>query len=229
MYELNLYDITYDKSKWLIQENRDGYYLKNLKTHTTYVLKGKFIGICQVSENDFLIYRRIFYDTWQIVRYSILPDLSSKVTFKQDCHHLYVLSDKTILFDTHTVYDVEKNDDIEAFNWVNSFHSSCGVSSTLSVLGEPKNYTIKLCLPTMLYQNIYAFVDTKNFKIINNEVFSTLQNRVIKLGKKKPYFTIEDVVKEDLKDASKIFDLFFFSTEEQRKLVKDFEKSILSG
>lgn len=64
-----LYPISYDKSQWTIQGNRDtGYQILNKTSFDSCTLNGDVIGIEQIIDNEFLVYRRIMRDKYQIVR-----------------------------------------------------------------------------------------------------------------------------------------------------------------
>lgn len=96
-----LYGISYDKSKWSIRGSRDtGYRIVNKNSFDSYTLRGDIIGIEQISDDEFLVYRRVMRDEWQIVRLKF--DTNTHEVYQLYCKkfcHFNFLNEDTIIFD----------------------------------------------------------------------------------------------------------------------------------
>ena len=233
MYELDLYNLTYDKLKWEIKEDHKGsFYIKNLEFNTMWHFIGDIIGICQVSENEFLIHKRIMRDIWHIDRVKLSEKSGFEITrsFKCNFHNFTIFPNNTILFDSEMLYDVKRNEVVEAFNWLKN--PVPGFKSKLDTdTSKDGNSILSLTIYTtkpLHREEVVAFIDTENLQIINNEVFSTLQGRSIRLGVRKPYLTLEDLVTEDSKDAKMIHKLFSSSFEEKSNAIKNFKNHLFN-
>ena len=113
-----LYDISYNKRQWHITGSRETKYLLiNISTRKSYVACGDIIGIYQISDDEFLIHRRIERYIWQILRVKY-SDSDSKITFKKSFENFCFLTDDTILFDNFFVYSISRNKEVEEFRWL---------------------------------------------------------------------------------------------------------------
>lgn len=222
---LDLYNITYDHEQWDIQGSRDtSYHIRNLKNNHIFQINGDIIGISQVTYDEFLVYRRIMLDTWQIVRFQFTESGHRNIVFKKEFRHFYILSEKTILFDTECVYDVETNCEVETFNWLKY------KDFEVVQLDNYKNTVLLLSLRVDFdhHEYIYVCVDAITFEIIRNEAFSTLRgsDKTIKLSNT---FTLDDLLAEDKKYLGIIQKLFFSTIEEVTDSKSKFLKHIDSN
>lgn len=133
-----LYEISYDKSQWSIRGSRDtGYQIVNKRNFDSCVLHGDVIGIEQISDNEFLIYRRIMRDKWQIVRFKF--DETNHTVYKSYCKNFSefdFLTEDTIIFDkdSHvlgaTLYHISSNTEDDSLNHLLSSEPDCRLIET---------------------------------------------------------------------------------------------------
>lgn len=112
-----LYDINYDKEKWVINGNRDtGYQIVRKETFTSYLVGRDIIGIEQVTDDAFLVYRRTMRNEWSIARIRLTA--TGKVCeYEHSFKNSDFLTDDTIIFDKNscvfaTVYSINNNCEI---------------------------------------------------------------------------------------------------------------------
>ena len=64
-----LYEIKCNEEQWIVKGTRDvGYKIVNKETFDSHSISGDIIGIEQITDDEFLVYRRIMRDKWQILR-----------------------------------------------------------------------------------------------------------------------------------------------------------------
>lgn len=199
-----LYDISYNDEQWILRGSRHtGYKLVNKKTFDSCSISGDIIGIEQVSDDEFLVYRRVMRDEWQI--YKLKIDTFSHKTFelyRKEFRHFNFLTEDLIIFDkgNHvlgaTLYSISQNTEYDTLNHLLSSDPDCRLI---------KNRQIKLLYenpeqdeyPTALYVeyqfNAYPLdicaylqvvLDVNTFKPIC-PVYSTLRDK---------YFDIDDTI-----------------------------------
>lgn len=194
-----LYGITYNEKQWSCKGSRESgsYTFVNKKTFDSYRIYGDIIGIEQLDDNSFLVYRRIMRDTWQISRVAFNSKHSSLI-FSEDFKNFYFLSEDTILFDNRCVYSISKNCKVEEFEWLKY--------KDLEVINdEEKNSTYLLVKEKIPFSDdayVQVLVDINTFKPITNASSSLRNNHHIVLSDS---FTFDDLVKEDSHYASIIF------------------------
>ena len=182
-----LYEISYNKRQWNISGSRETkYILLNLSTNKGYVACGDIIGICQVTDDEFLIHRRIQRYKWQILRVQFKDD-NSKILFSRDFEHFYFLTDDTILFDNYLVYSISKNKEVKEFDWLKWKHLE---------LKKINDSTVLLLNARHGNNNdrVTVLVDIETFKPIS-QVYSSLRDSFFDVQ------TSEDVVKIINEDA----------------------------
>ncbi len=194
-----LYDITYNEKQWVCKGSRKSgsFTFVNQKTFDSYRIYGDIIGIEQLDDNSFLVYRRIMRDTWQISRVVFNSEHSSSPIFSEDFKNFYFLSEDTILFDNRCVYSISKNCRVEEFEWLKY--------KDLEVINdEEKNSTYLLVKKKISFSDdfVQVFVDTKTFKPITSASSSLRNNHHITLSDE---FTFDDLVNEDEHYARIIF------------------------
>lgn len=128
-----LYEISYDKNQWSIRGNRDtGYRIVNKTNFASCALNGDVIGIEQITKNEFLVYRRIMRDKWQIVRLKF--DTTSRQVsrlYVKEFRHFDFLTEDTIIFDKDahvlgaTLYHISSNTEDDALNHLLSSEPDC--------------------------------------------------------------------------------------------------------
>lgn len=205
-----LYDITYNKEqwmcKWICKDSRgSGHYtFVNKATLDAYSIGGDIIGIEQIDDNSFLVYRRIMRDRWQISRI-VFDSGCSSLIFSEEFEKFYFLSEDTILFDSKCVYSISKNCRVPEFEWLK-------YKDLEVITDEKKNLTYLLVKQKIFHSNDYVqvFVDTKTFKPVTHASSSLRKNHNITLSDE---FTFDDLVKEDERSANIIFWENFHNTE----------------
>lgn len=95
---MRLYEIKCNEEQWNIRGSRDeGYIIVNTRTFECYSIPGDVIGIEQITDDTFLIYRRTMRDEWQILRLKLQG--SKLVEYKHNFKHFKFLTDDIIIFD----------------------------------------------------------------------------------------------------------------------------------
>lgn len=128
-----LYEISYDKSQWSIRGSRDtGYRIVNKKNYDSCTLRGDIIGIEQVSDDEFLVYRRIMRDKWQIVRFKFDTNTHEVCqVYCKEFRHFRFLNEDTLIFDKDdhvlgaTLYHISSNTEDDALNHLLSDEPDC--------------------------------------------------------------------------------------------------------
>ncbi len=201
-----LYDITYNEEQWSCKGSRDfGYTFVNKKTFDSYSVGGDIIGIEQIDDNSFLVYRRIMRDRWQISRVVFKSGHSSFV-FSEEFKNFYFLSKDTILFDSRCVYSISKNCIVPEFEWLK-------YKDLEVITDEEKNLTYLLVKQKISFSDnayVQVFVDSKTFKPVTSASSGLRNNHHITLSDN---FTFNDLVKEDERYASIIHWINFDVTE----------------
>lgn len=229
-----LYDINYNEEQWNIGGCRDdGYIIISRTTIAGFKISGDIIGIEQVTNDEFLVYRRIMRDKWQIIR--IKFDLSTSEVceiYRKDFRHFNFLTDDIIIFDKDahvlgaTLYSISKNKEYDTLNHLLSSEPDCRLIKDRRIQLLYKDFE-KDEYPTALYVeyqfnsyplNICAYLqvilDVNTFKPIA-PVYSTLRDK---------YFNVDDTVtlgqiaKEDSYYADRIGNyLSVFYSKDNRK------------
>lgn len=201
-----LYGITYNKEQWSCKGYRNlGYTFVNKKTFDSYSVGGDIIGIEQIDDNSFLVYRRIMRDRWQISRVVFKSGHSSFV-FSEEFKNFYFLSKDTILFDSRCVYSISKNCIVPEFEWLK-------YKDLEVITDEEKNLTYLLVKQKISFSDnayVQVFVDSKTFKPVTSASSGLRNNHHITLSDN---FTFNDLVKEDERYASIIHWINFDITE----------------
>lgn len=186
-----LYDLKYDKTKWVIKGSRDaGYTIVNKDTFDTYDVCGDVIGIEQQEDESFIIYKRVFRDKWQIYRV-VLAEGKTKTIFAENFRHFYFLTDDTILFDSRMVYSISKNAEVDVPYSLLHFNDI----SVEDTLDGKRVMLVKHKIISTELPNLYVLVivDAATFKPIT-QAFSSLRNKLFTLTDE---FTFDKLVNED--------------------------------
>lgn len=234
-----LYDISYNEKQWSIRGSRDtGYKLVNKKTFDSCSISGDIIGIEQISDDEFLVYRRVMHDEWQIVR--IKFDVSIHRVFelyRKEFRHFNFLTEDIIIFDKDahvlgaTLYSISKNEEYDTLNHILSSEPDCRLikDRRITLLYEDPEEDE---YPTALYVeyqfnsyplNICAYLqvvlDVNTFKPIR-PVYSTLRDKYFDLSDES--ITLGQIAKEDSYYANKIGNfLSAFYSKDNRKDLKE--------
>lgn len=234
-----LYDISYNEEQWSITGSRDtGYTIINKTTFDSHRISGDVIGIEQVADDEFLVYRRIMRDEWQIFRFKA-DIVNHKIhnLYCKEFHHFNFLTEDIIIFDKDahvlgaTLYSISNNKEYDTLNHILSSEPDCRLTKdrAIKLLYEnPKEDEY----PTALYVeyqfnsyplNICAYLqvvlDVNTFKPIC-PVYSTLRDKYFDLSDES--ITLGQIAKEDSYYANKIGNfLSAFYSEDNRKDLKE--------
>lgn len=119
-----LYEISYNKNQWEVQGNRNTRYtLVNKKTLESYCIPGDVIGIEQITDDEFLVYRIIFRDEYEPGdRYQIAQiKLKNSIINFMYCHDFYnrfgfLTKDTIIFYNDGLLYSISKNEECNSLN-----------------------------------------------------------------------------------------------------------------
>ena len=196
-----LFEITYDKDKWVLKGTRDnGYTLVNKETYDSYDIGGDVIGIEQQDDGSFMVFKRVLLDEWQIYRF-IAAEGKTTTTFIESFHDFNFLTDDTILFDNRNVYSISKNAYVSDFDWIShKYH--------IDIYDLPdgkKSLFLSEKIITTAVPDIYVMVivDCEQFKPIS-QAYSSLRDKLFTLTDD---FTFKDLIEEDKKYANIIADI----------------------
>lgn len=230
-----LYEISYNDNQWNITGSRDtGYTLIHRIALVSRKISGDIIGIEQVTDDEFLVYRRIMRDEWQIIRFKfdILKDKAYQL-YRKEFRKFNFLTEDLIIFnkDAHvlgaTLYSISKNAEYDTLNHILSSESDCRLikDRRITLLYEnPEEDEY----PTALYVeyqfnsyplNICAYLqvvlDVNTFKPIY-PVYSTLRDKYFDLSDES--ITLGQIAREDSYYANRIGNfLSAFYSEDSRK------------
>lgn len=229
-----LYDISYNEDQWSIRGSRGtGYTIVNKITFHVCEIAGDVIGIEQMFDDEFLVYRRIMRDTWQILRIKInVSNGKISILYRKEFRQFDFLTEDIIIFDkdSHvlgaTLYSISKNTEYDTLNHILSSESDCRLTDDRSIELLYKNPEQDE-YPTSLYieykfrsypLNICAYLqvvlDVNTFKPIC-PVYSTLRDKYLYID---DTITLEQIAKEDSYYASKISSyLSAFYSKDNRK------------
>lgn len=214
-----LYEISYNREQWVIKGSRNnGYTLVNKETFDSFALTGDVIGIEQILNDTFLIYRRIQRSRWQIYRLKTIGD-KSILEFKQDFEHFYFLSNDTILFDNRMVYSISQNAEVDVPNSLLDLNDI----SVEDTLDGKRIMFVKHEITSTQLPNLYVLVivDAATFKPVS-QAFSSLRNKLFTLTDE---FTFDKLVNEDEYYTRIIGDIFF---EENMQIYHKVEATLFS-
>lgn len=127
-----LYKISYNEKQWVIKGDRQTRYtLVNKETLDFYRIPGDVVGIEQINDDEFLVFRIISYSEWvpgdkhQIARLK-LKDSKMISMFSYDFyHHFHFLTEDVIFFDDDAIlYSISKNEVDDRLNHLFSENKS---------------------------------------------------------------------------------------------------------
>lgn len=218
-----LYDISYDKEKWVFNVCDNGYQIVRKETFNSYFIGGDIIGIEQVTDDAFLVYRKIVRDAWEIARIKLTP---TKKVFEYNCffRKFYFLTEDTIIFDkdssvSATVYSISKNCEITAIDCIISgsphFPDSQFCKSRdidLYYADESSEYPLHLLVGYELPSHfcpefIQVMIDPSTLKPIS-PAYSTLRGKYVQLSESDP-FALEKLFRSDNNNL-KVIDAFLY-------------------
>ena len=202
-----LYDAKVDEEQWKIKkidngkDNYDSYKLVDKKNEEIYCFR-YIIGLEQVSEDEFLIFRRANYNDFEIVRYK-LQNSNLVELFSKRFSHFYFISDDSIMFTNVKkngsyccggIYSIKNNTMLEEAKWLEG--------TTIDVYEDDKNpKDFKLYVEKEIYsyelrnQKLVFTVDVNTLQP-NSDCYSQLRNSFISVSSKED---IDKIVFEEQK------------------------------
>ena len=199
-----LHEIQYNENQWHITSSRNsGYHIVNQNNHSSFSLGGDIIGIEQILDDTFLVFRRILRDRWQISRIRVINGVLI-IEYRKDFEHFYFITHDTILFDSSAAYSIEKNCELSEFDWLKYKKIDVLVSDT----DEEKTVLFvehQISYEIHAGEYVQVLVDSTTFMPIS-KAYSTLRDQFIDLS---DTFTFDDLVKEDTRYANRINDYLF--------------------
>lgn len=232
-----LYEISYNDNQWKITGSRyTGYTIIHRIALVSCRISGDIIGIEQVTDDEFLVYRRIMRDKWQIIRFKfdILKDEVYEL-YHKEFRKFNFLTEDIIIFDKDahilgaTLYSISKNSESEALNHILSSEPDCRLikDRQINLLyenPEEDEYPAALYVeyqfnsyPLNICAYLQVILDVNTFKPIY-PVYSTLRDKYFDLSDDS--ITLGQIAKEDSYYANKIGDFLsaFYSKDNRKDL-----------
>lgn len=224
-----LYGAKVDEKRWKVvkidngEDNYDSYKLVDKKNEKIYIFR-YIIGLEQVSENEFLIFKRANYDDFEIDRYRLHDSKTDKIYSKKFSQFHYV-SDDRILFTYwgntgpyrfESLYSVKENKEIDEANWL--------MGCPIEVYKEEETQNIKLYVEEEI-----PFNRSSNSKVLfsldpntlqpNSFCYSQLRDIFIKVNNKEE---INEVINDDRNTIQMIEELLYKKETEKIKNAKKY-------
>lgn len=221
-----LYEAKVDNDKWkLVEINNDCYHSYRLidkETKEKYTFRN-VIGLEQVSENEFLVYKRVDRYDFEIKRYK-LQNSESIILFKEVFDKFDFISEDRILF-RYTdrganyrckgIYSINDNDFVEDGKWLDG--------DKIDVINDKENDDIKLFVQIEIAsyhlgdQELMFTVDPDTLEP-SSPCYSLLRDSFINVETKEDILRIE---KEDSKYTNIIGDFIFEQNDKCKKMAKE--------
>ena len=202
-----LYETKVDENKWKIvkidNENYNSYKLIDKENEEIYFLN-HIIGFEQVTDDEFLVFKRANYDDFEITRYKLQKSKLIKL-FSKRFSQFYFISDDRMLFTywgdagpyrCEGIYSIKDNSMLEEANWLKD--------TIIDIYKDDENPNkIKLYIEKEIYsyklgdQKLIFTVDPNTLQP-NSDCYSQLRDSFIKVSSK------EDIDKVELEDKKNI-------------------------
>lgn len=223
-----LYDAKVDKKRWKVvkidngKDNYDSYKLVDKKNEEIYYFR-YIIGLEQVSENEFLVFRRANYDDFEISRYKLQESEFIK-TFSKRFSQFYFISDDRIMFTywgntgpyrCGGIYSIKDNSMLEKANWIEGtvidIYKDDENPDEIKLYVEKEIYSYRLNNPKLI------FTVDPNTLLPNSDCYSQLRDSFIKVSSKED---IDKIESEEQKNIKIIEDQMFQKEKEQLQKAK---------
>ena len=224
-----LYDAKVDEKRWIVvkidngENNYDSYKLVDKKNEEIYFLN-HIIGFEQVTDDEFLVYRRADYNDFEIVRYKLQKSEFMKL-FAQKFSRFYFISDDRIMFTywgntgpyrCGGVYSIKDNSMLEEANWLKG--------TAIDIYKDDENpKEIRLYIEKEIYsyrlnnQKLIFTVDP-NTLLPNSDCYSQLRDSFIKVSSKED---IDKIESEEQKNIKIIEEQMYQKEKEQLQKAKE--------
>lgn len=225
-----LYEAKVDEKRWKIVEINNKYYhsykLIDKKKEEIYFLN-HIIGFEQVTEDEFLVYRRVNRDDFEIARYKLDNSKNNKI-FAESFNQFYFISDDRIMltywgncgpYRCKGIYSIKDNKMLEEAKWL--FGKIIGVykdddnPDEIKLYVEEKISSYKLDNPKLLFT-----VDPNTLQP-NSDCYSQFRDAFIKVSSK------EDIERVKLEDQEQISIMAEQMYQEEREQLQKAKEKIL--
>ena len=204
-----LYDAKVDEKRWKVvkidngKNNYDSYKLVDKKNEEIYFLN-HIIGFEQVTDDEFLVYRRADYDDFEIVRYKLQKSEFMKL-FAQKFSRFYFISDDRIMFTywgktgpyrCGGIYSIKDNSMLKEADWLNG--TAIDIYKDDENLDDIKLYVEKEIYSYNLYNQRLIFTVDSNTLQPNSDCYSQFRDSFIKVSSKEDIDKIESEEKKNI-------------------------------
>lgn len=205
---MKLYGISCNENQWKITGSREnGFLIVNKETYKGYNIKGDVIGINQIGENTFLVYRRTMRSEWAIDRYR-LEDGESILEYGKRFQKCNFITEDKLIFDWESsvfakVYSISENKELDVIGHIidpnRSDASFCrGREIRFVMKNDDDEYPEYL---EVVYtfgglwcrESIQMLVDPETLQVVS-QVYSTIRQKFIDLNEQ---YTLADLADED--------------------------------
>lgn len=221
-----LYEAKVDGKRWKIVETDNKSYhtfkLFDTEKGETYILRN-IIGVEQVAEDEFLVYRRVGGDLFEIGRYKVKNAKFHQV-FSKRFSKFDFISDDRIMFSSWGntgpyccigIYSIKENKILDEAKWLNGaaveIYEDSDNPSKVKIYVEKKLISYKLDNPTL------SFVVDPDTLQPSSDCYSELRDSYIKVSSKDD---IESIKAEDEKYIFIIKEYMYQKERERLQKVK---------
>ena len=221
-----LYGVKVDENRWKINEYDNSYYhsyqLIDKKTNNIYFLN-HIIGVEQVTDDEFLVFKRANHDYFEIIRYK-LDNLKLIEVFSKRFSQFEFITDDRILFTywgnagpyrTTGIYSIRDNTMLNNANWLDD--------TVIDIYDDDETNETKLYVVKDLFsyklgnQKIIFMVDSNTLEP-DSDCYSQLRDSFIKVDSKED---IQKIISEDKKYINIIESHIDEQVKEQIKKAKE--------
>jgi hypothetical protein len=223
-----LYDAKVDEKRWKVvkinngKDNYDSYKLVDKKNEEIYFLN-HIIGFEQVTDDEFLVFKRINYDDFEISRYKLQESEFIKL-FSERFSRFYFISDDRIMFTywgntgpyrCGGIYSIKDNSMLEEANWLKGtaidIYKDDENPDEIKLYVEKEIYSYRLNNPKLI------FTVDPNTLLPNSDCYSQLRDSFIKVSSKED---IDKIESEEQKNIKIIEEQMFQKEKEQLQKAK---------
>ena len=209
-----------DENRWEVNELEEDYYhsykLIDKDTSNTYYFN-RIIGIEQITDDEFLVYKRASSDYYKIARYKLENSCKKEIYSHESNNHIFLNDDNILFYGSHfffdDVYSISKNEEVEEAKWL--YYKSFEIYENEN---NEKNLLIKDTLVSNHGDEYLMYgVDCNNFEP-NSPCYSSLRNKFIDVKTKEDCIKIHD---EDYKYKSSVDRILFETQQNNLKMAKE--------
>ncbi|MEE3342735.1 MAG: hypothetical protein VZS44_01435 [Bacilli bacterium] len=203
-----LYETKADEKRWKIveidKENYNSYKLIDKENEEIYFLN-HIIGFEQVTDDEFLVFRRANYDDFEIVRYKLQKSKFIKL-FSERFSQFYFISDDRIMFTywgntgryrCGGIYSIKDNSMLKEANWLEG--TIIDIYKDDENPDEIKLYVEKEIYSYRLNNQKLIFTVDPNTLLPNSDCYSQLRDSFIKVSSKEDIDKIESEEQKNIK------------------------------